>query len=198
MNLNLKELFAELDNDNNGFISREEFDSGISKLNLTIKPSKVNAFFASMDINGDNRVSMLEFEAFLTAHDPANAKHKTMLQQLNKLLPILKQASQITSKQDLNSVTTNTDVNLMIKTKGVKAFEDLKTKVWMQFAFDEALTKSVLGEQTPIFNVLYLKFSCLNPGIVAKGLKLHLASLLEFIKAIGSEAETVVDATEES
>jgi len=89
------EVFKNLDTSGNGSISRPELLEGLKQLDITVEESKVDSFFALVDVNGDGEISEAEFTAFVSMHHPDNAEFMSIFSSLNKSLPALKKMSKL-------------------------------------------------------------------------------------------------------
>ena len=60
-----KELHVYLDTNNDGHVDNNEFVTGMVKLIPSLQAKAFNDIFRSIDLNGDNSLSLNEFSLFL-------------------------------------------------------------------------------------------------------------------------------------
>jgi len=65
----LKEIFKNIDNDNNMTLSKEELTEFLCETNEVMSDVELDVFFRFMDIDNDGRITFEEFIAFLDAKD---------------------------------------------------------------------------------------------------------------------------------
>lgn len=97
----LPELFAKLDVDKTGSISKSELKNGLTELDMTVDDTKIDSFFSVVDVDGDGEISKGEFMAFVSTHNPDNSEFLGIYQKLNQALPVLKRVSKVTNKSEL-------------------------------------------------------------------------------------------------
>jgi hypothetical protein len=96
------ELFQRLDSSGNGTISKTELMQGLAELNITVEESKVDSFFAMVDVDGDGEISEAEFTAFVSTHNPDNSEFMGVFNIMNQSLPGLKKLSKFPGKSGID------------------------------------------------------------------------------------------------
>lgn len=64
--VNVRDTFAHLDKDGNGFITQEECGEGLASIGCTFTPEELSSLFQTIDQNSSGQVDMMEFLSFLT------------------------------------------------------------------------------------------------------------------------------------
>lgn len=72
--LRLKKVFKEIDTDSSGFITSNEINEALLKLNINISSRKLDAILKNMDLNADNKVDFDEFCEFFSDLPSPNFK----------------------------------------------------------------------------------------------------------------------------
>jgi Ca2+-binding EF-hand superfamily protein len=69
----LRSLFADADEDRNGYLNRREFQALLRTMGVRLTTSEASQLMSALDCNGDGRLSYIEFLDFITADHEGGA-----------------------------------------------------------------------------------------------------------------------------
>ncbi|RQM14784.1 hypothetical protein B5M09_004992 [Aphanomyces astaci] len=77
-NLSLKQIFEDIDDDDSGYITRNEFQTALRGLSLPLTDTQIRCLVDEYDMNGDDRIEYAEFaQAFAVAPDTDESDAKS-------------------------------------------------------------------------------------------------------------------------
>lgn len=106
--INMESVFAYLDDDGSGTIGRDELNKGFQRMKISVGPALLKGLFVLLDKDGDNEISMEEFEVvfapYLNKGGPV--KEVTAEELENEITGIDKETAKDLAKQMKTEIKT--------------------------------------------------------------------------------------------
>lgn len=179
----IKEVFAMLDEDDSGFLSKDEFDQATERLSLDLgfkmTPDELDAAFAEMDSSGDEQVDLLEFEKWWKSVCMSKKELKLLKQEQMVNAGLLEQSPGVEQLKSQLTVITKLAPTIGMSTRCLETLEDMcaddETFDLLQECFYLCeLKRAMINDKIAFKAIIGLEAVCMVPLLLQRNEKLGI------------------------
>lgn len=192
----IEAIFAQLDKNADGEISKEELWKCVQENNMSVNESQMNSFFKKIDINGDGVISREEFMHFMEFHNSAFSNFDFMLDMTSNSLGFVKWFQKMMTPDQNNDELSK--VQITLKDNGVQNTDGFASSFGVHFGTIEKnhnIAKFV-GNPLDIESFVGLKFHVQDKGLIINQFNDYIDALKEILASAGQDVAEIAEVLE--